>query len=253
MAEKLKAAIMCDGGNDAGRRRLDTAICDALRRFGSLVNYKYRKSVPTFQGMSELFGQMQERAPQAAIRKMKREGETVSSRIHHFQVWRGEKEVRFSRIKGCDSSSRQAWPNYRRSLFTLACAFDRCEIVRALVVEFSCELDHETNIEDGLTLIDENGREREWHMTGFDLSIEFGCLATFEVLCALEHAHPGVAAAVEYAGLTHETCRALCKHHSKNKLESHFDASGTAEALELFASGQRQSLHDCKCAFCTHG
>ena len=59
-------------------------------------------------------------------------------------------------------------------LFTLACAFNRCEIVRALVVEFSCALDARTNIanvEEGLVLIDEHENELEWRMAGLGLWI----------------------------------------------------------------------------------
>ena len=47
--------------------------------------------------------------------------------------------------------------------------------LRILVVTFR----RQCYMEEGLTLVDEAGEEREWVMTGFDLAIEFGCLSTF--------------------------------------------------------------------------
>jgi len=128
-----------------------------------------QKSLPTFSGLGSLFWDMQARHPQLPMRNLRRDGRTNTCPIRHAQT-RGHDEVSFTSIAGYGSCYRTAWPNYRRSPFTLACAFNRSAIVRALVVDFSCVLDHNTNNEDGLVLIDEQGRERHWSMTGFDLT-----------------------------------------------------------------------------------
>ena len=243
VAEKLKAAIMCDSLST--RSHLDATIRATLRKFSSLVNYSFRKCTPTFVGMPSLFDDMQRRHPQEPMRKLRRKGQEVSLRISHVQNSHSA-AVKFCRISGFDSSFRKSWPNYTRSPFTLACAFDRSEIVRTLVVDFECDLG-ESNIEDGLVLIDENKHEREWHMTGFDLTVEFGCLATFDLLCALEGAHPHVVAAVEYAGIEHEDCRVLCMRNARNKLTSCGDPMQAIVSLKLYTDDS----HDCECAFCS--
>ena len=53
-------------------------------------------------------------------------------------------------------------------------------------------------------------------MTGFDLAVEFGCVATLELLYELGSAHPHVTEAVEYADLSTSECRALCKKKLEN-------------------------------------
>ena len=239
-ADKLKAVIMCNSESD--RVRLDAAICTAFRKFPSLINYPFRKCTPTFAGMPDLFSDMQRRHPQRPMQDWLRKGQTMSLTISHSAVSHGH-VLHFRRIEGFDSSSRKTWPNYRRSPFTLACAFNRTEIARALVVEFKCDLGV-PNVEEGLVLIDAHGRERSWRMTGFDLTVEFGCLATFDMLCALENTHPHVTAAIEYAGMEHADLRALCKRNERNKPTSQFDADAAVQGLELFAT------HDCKCKFC---
>ena len=123
---------------------------------------------------------------------------------------------------GTSAASSSGWTlcsSYRRTPFTLACAYNRREIVRALVVEFGCALDARTNKvneEEGLVLVDEHGNEREWRMTGLDLCIEFGSLETFDLLVTLESAHPLVTASAEYRGMSHAMRRALCKQNEKN-------------------------------------
>ena len=155
----------------------------------------------------------------------------------------------FCSIDGYDSHDRKRWPNYRRSAFTLACAFDRCKIVRALVVELHCELDIRTNYEDGIVLIDENGHEREWIMTGFDLAIEFGSLDTLALLCELEKEHPGCAAAVHYAGRSHDECRTLCLRNVGNRPRSDFDPAEVISAIRLWTDDSEAHC-TLKCGFC---
>jgi hypothetical protein len=253
VAAKLKAGIMADSRRD--RERLDAAVLGLLRKFGSLVNHVYQKCQPTFNGMPSLFSDMQVRQPRLPMRDLRREGKPVSMTICHTQIYRHD-EVKFTSIAGYDSVYRAAWPNYRRTPFTIACAFDRPVIVRALVVDLQCKLDHNTNQEEGLVLIDDKGAERAWIMTGFDLTVEFGCLATFELLLALEHSHPNAAAACEYYGMPHDDLRALCKHNKKNRLTSCYDAKITADTLEEITHGTHGigtewcNLNGAPCAFC---
>jgi hypothetical protein len=252
VAAKLKAGIMADSSRD--RDRLDAAVPGLLRKFGSLVNHTYQKCQPTFNGMPSLFSDMQVRQPRLPMRDLRREGHTVSMTVCHTQT-RGYDEVRFTSIRGYDSVYRAAWPNYRRTPFTLACAFDRPVIVRALVVDFQCKLDC-TTFEEGLVLIDDKGCERAWIMTGFDLTVEFGSLATFELLLALEHTHPQATASVEYYNIPHDDLRALCKHNQKNRLASCYDARITADTLEQITHGTHGigtewcDLNGAPCAFC---
>ena len=248
VADKLRAAIMADSKRD--RERLDVAVPCLLRKFGSLVDHVYQKSRPTFNGMPSLFSDMQVRQPRLPMQTLRREGKPVAMTICHTQTY-GHDEVKFTSIAGYDSVYRTAWPNYRRSPFTLACAFDRPVIVRALVVDLQCKLDHNTNHEEGLVLIDEKGNRRAWMMTGLDLTVEFGSLATFELLLALEHTHPDVTAAVEYYGMPHDDLRALCKHNQKNKLTSCYDAKIAADALEAMTHRTIGiGTAWCSCDFC---
>ena len=104
-------------------------------------------------------------------------------------------------------------------------------IVRALVVDFQWKPDCAT-FEEGFVLIDDKGCERSWIMTGFDLTVEFGSLATFELLLALEHTHPQATASSEYYNIPYDDPRALCKHNQKNRLTSCYDARITADTLQ---------------------
>ena len=86
-------------------------------------------------------------------------------------------------------------------------------------------------MEHGLVLIDEDGLEREWRMTGLDLTVEFGCLATFDLLLELGNAHPRVLESVEYSDLSHEGCRVLCLRNMCNKLQSKYEPEEMLPAL----------------------
>ena len=131
MAIQLRLAIMADSKDD--RAQLDAAVCGLLRKWPSLANRVWRRNDPTFNGMPDLFGDMQKRHPQLLMRDLRQDGKEIGMRIAHTQTF-GCDEVHFSSIAGYNSCSRTAWPSYRRSPFTLACAFNRCEIVRALAV-----------------------------------------------------------------------------------------------------------------------
>ena len=246
VANQLRLAIMADSKDH--RARLDTAVCGLLRRWPSLANRVWRRNDPTFNGMPDLFGDMQSRHPQLPMRDLRQEGKGVGMRIAHTQTF-GYDEVKFTSIAGFTSAYRTAWPSYRRSPFTLACAFNRVEIVRSLVVEFSCARNFAANIEAGLVLIDEHGNERAWRMTGLDMCIEFGCLETFDLLVMLETAYPKVTASVEYRNISHAVRRALCKHNEKNKIASRVDASRAAESLEYYTE-TGICAEESKCDFC---
>lgn len=250
VADKLRTAIMADSKSQ--RNRLDAAVCGLLRKFPSLVNRTWEKNHPTFNGMPSLFEDMQGRHPQLPMRDLRSGGRGVCMRILHSQVLPGGNEVKFTSLRDFESSFRTAWPNYKRSPFTLACAFDRSDIVRALVVEFACMLNMNTNREIGLVLVDEHGNERPWIMTGLDLTIEFGCLETFELLLALEHEHPHVTWSIAYRDIEDDERRALCKSHRNNKLASAADPDRAATKLEEITSGADVlGTSACKCNFCS--
>ena len=249
VAIHLRTGIMADSKDD--RARLDAAVCGLLRKWPSLARRVWTKNHPTFNGMPDVFGDMQKRHPQLPMRDLRRGASGVCMRIAHTQAT-DSGEVKFTSIAGYDSIYRTAWPSYRRTPFTLACAYNRREIVRALVVEFGCALDARTNKvneEEGLVLVDEHGNEREWRMTGLDLCIEFGSLETFDLLVTLESAHPLVTASAEYRGMSHAMRRALCKQNEKNKIASCADASRAAEGLEFYTE-DTICIGDSKCDFC---
>ena len=168
--------------------------------------------------------------------------ENAALLLRHSQAAVDGTSLSFPELKGYDSPFRKEWPDYRRSSFTLACALDRTEIVRMLIVTFSCA----SYMEGGLVLVDEDGEERDWAMTGFDLTIEFGCLATLELLCKLGSAHPDAVYAVEYSGLSHDECRALCKKNTGNRLHVESNPADALEALRHYTT--RECL--LKCDFC---
>ena len=128
--------------------------------------------------MPKLFTKIQKGHPQREMKDARSKGGIGTCSISHVQTFSGEKPLKFCSIDGYESCFRRQWPNYRRSPFTAACAFDRSEIVRMLVVDFKCDLGQthlpsRGNVEDGLELVDERGQTCDWHMTGFDLTIEF--------------------------------------------------------------------------------
>ena len=82
-------------------------------------------------------------------------------------------------------------------------------------------------------LIAENGLEREWQMTGLDIAVEFGCVATFDLLCELGEAHPHAIKSIEYADVSHEDCRVLCMRNMGNRPQAHFDAERALDSLRL--------------------
>ena len=243
MACRILDAIMCDSGRD--RYQVDKAIQEALRKYSSLVHHVYRKCMPTFNGMPSLFTEMQKRHPQRPMRDKRLKGDTTACHITHVQTCHSGHELHFCRINGYSTCFRKQWPNYRRSLFTVACAFDRSAVVRMLVEEFKCDLDKDgMNEEDGLVLVDKNGNERKWQMTGFDLAIEFGCVRTFDLLCALSKTYPSLTATFEYADTPIADLREMCKLNHENRLTSYFDAEKIATALGMMTDDS------CKCAFC---
>ena len=111
---------------------------------------------------------------------------------------------------------------------SVACAFDRTEMVRMLVVQFHCNA-HAA--EQGLVLVDQHGTEHEWCMTGFDLAVEFGCLATLDLLCELSATHPHVIESIAYVGISHEDCRALCTRNVGNRLQPLWEPAFVIKAV----------------------
>ena len=242
VAKRLLDAIMCDSGRD--KHQLDARIRATLSKYSSLVNHEYRKCMPTFNGMPSLFSEMQKRHPQKLLKDARSKG-ISGCRIAHFQTLRSGKQVSFVRINGYDSCNRRQWPNYCRSLYTTACAFDRTDVVRMLVVDFKIGLETRSQ-EDGLELVNEHGGVREWAMTGFDLAIEFGSLATFDLLRGLADTYPGITSGIQYSKMPYADLRAICERNQKNRLTSCFDAEFLAISLELDTANSNK----CKCTFC---
>ena len=145
-------------------------------------------------------------------------------------------------VKGYELLDRTKWPDYRRSALTLACAFDRSDLVRALVVDFEGSM--ASNLEYGIVLVSEDGQERVWEMSGFDVAIEFGCLKTLKLLCDLEQAHPYVTKTIEYANIAREDCFELCGQMG-NKLDSAYASRVVLSSLR----GWTDKI--CECRFCS--
>ena len=187
-------------------------LSEALSKFDVLVDYEYRNSIPTFLGMPDMFREMQQMNPQRVMHDMRSHDKEMTWNMSHSKALHDGTAEKYCRLAGYDSQFRKEWPDYRQSPFSLACAFDRAEIVRALVVQFGCDCP----MEHGLVLIAENGLEREWQMTGLDIAVEFGCVATFDLLCELGEAHPHAIKSIEYADVSHEDCRVLCMRNMGN-------------------------------------
>lgn len=243
VAGKIKALIMSDGKTE--RSQLDNAMRHALEKFPSLVDFEYRKCLPTFQGMPSMFAEMETRSPQRVMRDMRRARTKLSWSLKHMRASiDSDADSCLTEIIGYESQWRKDWPDYRRTPFSVACAFDRTEMVRMLVVQFHCNA-HAA--EQGLVLVDQHGTEHEWCMTGFDLAVEFGCLATLDLLCELSATHPHVIESIAYVGISHEDCRALCTRNVGNRLQPLWEPAFVIRALELYTN----TRNDCDCDFCT--
>jgi hypothetical protein len=243
VAKKIKAVIASN--NDEKRADLDAATRSAFERFPSMVNHEYRKCLPTFCGLPGALAELEihPHKEQRIMKRAREETKDMACTISHAQACIDGTVVRFSSVLGYDSHDRRAWPDYRRSPFTIACAYDRADIARALVVAFDCA----PHIETGLVLVDEDGNERVWGMTGFDLTIEFGCIRTFEMLCEIGEFYPDATYAMEYAGLSQREHRTLCNRNRGNYLcVGPDDAEGAIESLEVYTGKN----HDCDCSFC---
>ena len=243
VAKKLKAVIASD--NDEKRADLDAAIRSAFEKFPSLVNHEYRKCLPTFCGLPDALAELEihPHKEQRIMKRARKEETDMTCTISHAWACTDGTAVRFSLVRGYDSHDRRAWPDYRRSPFTIACAYDRVDIARMLVVAFGCD----PHIETGLILVDEDGDEWAWEMTGFDLTIEFGCVRTFEMLCEIGDTNPNATYAVGYAGFSQRECRMLCNKNQGNCLRVYpDDAEGAIESLEVY-TGEN---HKCDCSFC---
>lgn len=177
IAACIKAVIMCT--EKSVESELDEAVCKAFRKYRKMFEFEFRKCVPTFAGMPDFFFALQQLASPGVklIQEARRQQPAISCTISHASAALHRTPARFDLVKGYESLDRRAWPDYRRSAFTMACAFDRSGIVRALIVDFDCSIGC-SNLEHGIVLIDQNGEERDWGMMGFDLAIEFGCLRT---------------------------------------------------------------------------
>ena len=244
LAHMVKQCIMC-GANELTNRMTD-AIRSAFKKHPSLINYEYRKCHPTFRGMPKVFDDMEKRLPQRVMANMRERNETMAWDLQHVRAgaFIADPDVRFTRVLGYDSRFRAHWPDYRRTPFSIACAFDRTKIVHMLVTEFDC-----TCIEEkGLKLIDEHGVEHEWLMTGFDLAIEFGCVATFKLLRDLSITYPHVTKALKYAEYSQQYCLALCYRNVGNYLFSHYNLTFKHDAL-VYALERP----NCGCDFCMEG
>ena len=119
-------------------------------------------------------------------------------------------------------------------------------IARALVVEFDCA----SHMETGLVLVDEDGEEWPWDMTGFDLTIEFGCVRTFDMLCQVGDTYPTAIDAVEYVGLTQRECRTLCSRNESNRLCVGPDDTEAEIASLMGYVGEGGLCARCDCDFC---
>ena len=119
------------------------------------------------------------------------------------------------RIHGFKSGACRAWSDYRRSLFTLACALDLRNIVRMLVTELGVN----TRVrESGLVLTNDPGLLHTWDMSRLDLCIEFGCERTLELLFKLSAQYPHTVLLQQYSAYSLQDCANLCHRNRSNKL-----------------------------------
>ena len=110
------------------------------------------------------------------------------------------------RIHGFKSGACRAWSDYRRSLFTLACALDLRNIVRMLVTELGVN----TRVhESGLVLTNDPGLLHAWDMSRLDLCIEFGCERTLELLFKLSAQYPHTVLLQQYSAYGLQDCANL--------------------------------------------
>ena len=97
VAIHLRTGIMADSKDD--RARLDAAVCGLLRRWPSLARRVWTKNHPTFNGMPDVFGDMQKRHFQLPMRDLRRGASGVCMRIAHTQAT-DSGEVKFTSIAG---------------------------------------------------------------------------------------------------------------------------------------------------------
>ena len=239
IAARIKAVIMCT--DKSMESELDEAVCKAFRKYREMVDFEFRKCVPTFAGMPDFFFALQQ--PTSPGVNAKPQQRAISCTISHVSAALDRTPTRFDFVKGYESH-RRAWPDYRRSAFTMACAFDRSGIVRALIVDFDCSMGC-SNLEHGIVLIDQNGGERDWGMTGFDLAIEFGCLRTLQLLFELEPKEPSVTFSIRHANISRDDCYDLCKKNVGNTLNSAYKPHVVLGALRLWTD------NECECDFCS--